>query len=67
MQYRSAAKAPFNLLKIQILLGSSLKAAKTTGNLLFRYTSACSKIPSYKWRKKEMGKDDKTLWKLIPV
>lgn len=67
MQCRSAAKAPFNLLKIQILLGSSLKATTTTGNLLFRYTSACSKTPSYKWRKKEMGKDDKTLWKMIPV
>lgn len=67
MQYGSAAKAPFNLLKIQILLGSSLKAVTTTGNLLFRYTSACSKTPGYKWRKKEMGKDDKTLWKLIPV
>jgi hypothetical protein len=66
MQYRSAAKAPFNLLKIQILLGSSLKAT-TGGNPLFRYRNACSKTPSYKWRKKEMGKDDKTLWKLIPV
>jgi hypothetical protein len=34
MQYRSAAKAPFNLLKVQILLGSSLKATTSSDTLV---------------------------------
>lgn len=67
MQYRSAAKAPFNLLKIQILWGSSLKAATTTAIPSSDTEVPAAKLPVTNGGRKKWEKDDKTLWKLIPV